>query len=131
MEKIMNSEKLKDNTYYSVLKGIITAIILTLFLFMILGICLANTNLSEEIIKPAIIIISGISILVGTSIGTKNQEKNGIIRGGAIGFLYIFILYFISSILLNDFSMNIYSIIMFLTSFLCGAIGGIIGVNMK
>ena len=64
MEKIMNSEKLKDNTYYSVLKGIITAIILTLFLFMILGICLANTNLSEEIIKPAIIIISGISLAV-------------------------------------------------------------------
>ncbi len=126
MEKI-----LKNSMSYSIIKGIGISIILTLILFMILGICLANTKLSESIIKPAIIVISGVSILAGTSIGTINQEKNGIFRGALIGFLYVFILYIISSILLRDFSLNIYSILMFVVSFICGAIGGIIGVNMK
>ncbi len=131
MEKIMKSENIKKSMSYSIMKGIGIAIIITLVLFIILGICLANTNLSESIVKPAIIIISGVSILAGTSIGTINQEKNGIIRGALIGFLYVFILYLISSILLKDFTLNIYSLIMFIVAFFCGAIGGIVGVNMK
>ena len=126
MEKIF-----KNSMSHSIVKGVGISIILTLALFIILGICLANTKLSEGIIKPAIIIISGISILAGTSIGTINLENKGIFRGAIIGFLYIFILYLISSILLRDFSLNIYSIIMFIVSFLCGAVGGIIGVNIK
>ncbi|MBR3153171.1 MAG: TIGR04086 family membrane protein [Clostridia bacterium] len=131
MEKTINDNNFKGNLLLGALKGFGISIGLTLFLFMILGICLANTSLSEEIIKPAIIIISGISILAGTSIGTRRQEDKGIFKGTLIGFLYIFTLYMISSVLIGDFSLNIYSVIMFVVSSVCGGVGGIIGVNLK
>ncbi|MBR3133152.1 MAG: TIGR04086 family membrane protein [Clostridia bacterium] len=131
MEKVMNENSFKSSLIFSILKGVCFSICLTLFLFMILGVCLANSNLSEGIIKPAIIVISGVSILSGTSIGIRKQENKGIFKGAMIGFLYVFSLYMISSVLLGDFGLNIYSVIMFIVSCACGGVGGIIGVNLK
>lgn len=131
MEKMLNNLENKNSLLFDICKGIIASILITLVLFFILGFCLANTNLSESIINPAIIIISGISILSGTSIGIRKQKNGGIFKGASIGFLYIFILYMFSSILLGNFGLNFYSIIMCVISCICGIVGGIIGVNMK
>ena len=59
-----------------------------------------------------------------------NLRKNGIINGALVGILYIFLIYFLSSIIEKDFSLNTYSIIMLISSIFIGALGGIIGVNM-
>jgi len=48
-----------------------------------------------------------------------------------IGGVYIFILYLISSILSTQFSLNMYSVIMMVIGIIAGAIGGIVGVNLK
>ena len=76
-------------------------------------------------------ILSPYKSLAGSSISIRKQEKGGIIKGLIVGFLYTFILYIISSILMKNFSLNIYSVLMFIVSSICGAVGGIIGVNLK
>ena len=48
-----------------------------------------------------------------------------------VGGIYIFILYMISSILSAQFSLNMYSIFMMVIGIIAGAIGGIVGVNLK
>lgn len=58
-------------------------------------------------------------------------KKNGIINGGVIGFIYILLIYLISSITGVGFSININSIIMIICAVLAGMVGGIIGVNIK
>ena len=76
-------------------------------------------------------IITAISIVIGSSIGSTKIKKNGLINGGIIGGSYILILYVVSSILNWKFSLNIQSIIMIITAVIFGILGGIIGVNKK
>lgn len=111
--------------------GIVISIVLTLVLLFVFSIILAYTNTSEATIVPVIIGITGISILSGSSIATSKIKKKGIVNGMIIGGVYIFILYLISSILSAQFSLNMYSLTMMVIGIVSGAIGGIVGVNLK
>lgn len=113
-----------------IFKGSITAIILTLILLFLFSIILTYTSLNEKFISPVVIIITTISILVGSSISTLKIKKNGLLNGALVGFIYIFTIYIISSITFTGFALNINSIIMIITSILAGMLGGIIGVNL-
>lgn len=113
------------------IKGVLISFIITIILFYILGIILTYTSVPEKIITPAIIIITGVSILIGASVSLIKTGEKGMIKGGLIGIAYFTIIYMLSSILLKNFEINVYSGIMFVSTFICGCIGGIVGVNMK
>ncbi len=78
--------------------------------------------MSESTIAPVIIVISIISILIGSSIGASKIRKNGLIYGGIMGLIYIGSIYIISSITKTGFNVNIYSIVMMILSVLAGMI---------
>ena len=124
-------ENLNVKSVINITKGIIISFIITIILFYILGIILTYTNIPEKIITPAIIVITGISILIGTSISLMKTKEKGLIKGGIIGSIYFLLIYLISSGLLQNFEVNIYSIIMWIATFICGCIGGVVGVNIK
>lgn len=112
-------------------KGIAISFIITIILFYVLGIILSCTTMPEKVINPSIIIITGISILIASSIVTIKVQDKGMIRGGIIGALYFVLIYLVSSLILKNFDVNVYSVVMFVVSFLCGGIGGIVGINIK
>ena len=111
--------------------GIGISIFITSICLFVLSILLTYTNLSENTITPTIIIITGISVLIGSSIGNVKIKKNGIINGAIIGGGYILILYLISSLINVEFTLNFKSIIMIIVGILFGIFGGIMGVNSK
>ena len=78
-------EQTYKDTIKSILKGIAIAMILTVVLMLIFSIVLAYTNVGENTITPVIIIVTGISILVGSSIGNMKIKKNGMLNGGIVG----------------------------------------------
>lgn len=129
MEKVNDSEFKKN--VIRILKGSITAIILTLILLFILALVLTYTSVQENVINPVLIVISGIGVLIGSSISTLRIKKNGMINGCFVGLIYILSIYLISSIIRTGFALNLYSIIMIIICIITGAIGGIIGVNLK
>ena len=94
-------------------------------------IILTYTNISESVITPVIIIISAISILIGSSISTMKIKKNGLVNGLLVGLIYMFFIYIVSSIINTGFALNTNSIIMILSGIVAGIIGGIVGVNIK
>lgn len=112
-------------------RGIAISFIITIILFYILGIILSCTSMPEKIINPGIIIITGVSILIATSVVTIKVQDKGMMRGGTIGAAYFVLIYLVSSLLLKNFDINVYSAIMFVVSFLCGGIGGVVGINLK
>lgn len=124
-----NIQEVKDK---SIIKsgfiGVITSFVITLILIMILSFFLVNTNISENIIGPGIVVITCISIFVGTMTTAK---KNGLLYGSAIGIIYIAFLYILSSIFNGSFGITIGSAILILLSILSGMLGGIAGVNIK
>ena len=128
MEKIQTNE---TKTIKIIAKGIGISLLITVIALIIFAIILTYTNIEENVINPVIMIITAISILIGSSIESTKIKKNGLINGGIIGGSYILILYVVSSILNWKFSLNIQSIIMIITAVIFGILGGIIGVNKK
>ena len=126
-----NYQENKKEVFKNIFKGIGIAMLFTIICLFIFSIILTYTNVSENTILPVIVIITAISILIGSSIGNNKIRKNGIINGGVIGGGYILILYLVSSLLNVKFGLNIQSIIMIVVGIIFGMLGGIIGVNKK
>ena len=121
----------ESNQIINIAKGVGISIISTIVLLLIFSIILTYTNVQEETINPVIIVITAISILIGSSIGNIKIKKNGLLNGAIIGGLYMLLIYLISSILNWNFSLTIQSIIFIAIGVIFGILGGIIGVNKK
>ena len=130
---IKNRERRTDisKNYIYILKGVIISIIFTLVFLFVFSILLTYTNINEKFTNPTIIVITAISILIGSSIGNIKVKKNGLLNGALIGGIYLMIIYIISSIINNNFLITKESIIMIIAGMIFGMIGGIIGVNKK
>ena len=115
----------------SYIKGVVSSFTISIILFYILGIILTSINITEKIITPAILIITGLSILIATSVVMIKNNEKGLLKGGLIGLSYFSILYIVSSISMQNFEINVYSMIMLVITFICGSIGGIVGINIK
>ena len=124
-------ENIGENNIVKILKGSGIAVIISIVLLIGVALLLAYTSIPESIISYAIIIICIISILVGSMLSSIKIKKQGIINGGAVGIIYIEVLYLLSSLIEKDFGLNGYSLAMIAAACLAGCIGGIIGVNLK
>ena len=119
-----------DRNIVRVVKGSIFAILITAIFLLIYAILLTSTNISENTMTAVVMTVSGVSILIGSSISSFKIKKQGIINGALVGLIYITALYLFSSIIFVGFSLNLSSIIMIIVSIFTGMIGGIIGVNL-
>ena len=126
---MVNMQANQDNSIKNILKGVVISLISTVILLIIFSVILTYTNIQENVINPVIMIITAISILIGSSLVNIKIKKNGFINGGIIGAIYIIVIYLISSILNWKFALNVQSIIMIAISIIFGILGGIIGVN--
>lgn len=124
---MLNNKK----SFLSILKGSIIAIIITLVSMFIVSVIFTLTNISEAFIPQIVIAVTSISILIGSIISSINIGKMGILNGALVGFIYLFTIYLLSSIIVCGFSFNIKSLIMIGILLVLGIIGGIIGVNIS
>ena len=122
-------QNIENNFFINIFKGVGIAFIITIVLLLIFSAILTFTNINENVINPVIITATGISILVGSSIGNNKIKKNGLLNGALVGAIYILIIYIISSLLNWRFNLNLQSIIMIAVGMVFGMIGGIIAVN--
>lgn len=123
-------ERISGNFFY-ILKGVLISIIFTLIFLFIFSIILTYTNISESLITPVIIVITAISIFIGSSIGNIKMKRNGLLNGALIGGIYLLSIYLMSGIINQNFSLSTGSIIIIISGMICGMFGGIIGVNKK
>jgi putative membrane protein (TIGR04086 family) len=129
MNNVLNLEKNKNAKI--ILKGFLISIIITLVLLFIYATILVKTSVKETTITPVIMAITGVSILIGSSISCIKTTKNGFINGFGIGIVYFITIYLLSSIIGNSFALNIKGLEIMLLGTFCGGIGGIVGVNIR
>ena len=120
-----------SKNFINIIKGVIISIVFTLIFLFIFSIILTYTTISESFITPTIIIITAISIFIGSSIGNIKMKKNGLFNGALIGGIYLLSIYLLSGIINQNFSLSTQSIIIIISGMICGMFGGIIGVNKK
>lgn len=97
MEKINKMERSKqEQNIIRIVKGSLFAIILTFIFLFIFATILTYSNIPESTITPIVIIITAISILIGSAKSTRKINKNGMINGGMVGYnIYNFFICFI------------------------------------
>lgn len=90
MEKNVSINKINlNNNIVKVIKGSIIAFLISIMLLFIFASLLVYTNIQENTIKPVVIIISIISILVGSSLSSIKIKRKGIVNGALVGTIYI------------------------------------------
>lgn len=115
----------------SLLKGIVISYIITIPTFVIFSLIMTYTDFPEKLISPSVVITTIISILAAASFVTRKTSNKGWLNGSIVGLVYMAVLYIISSIVFNNFAIDRYVISMTLIGVLTGAIGGILGINLK
>ena len=132
LKKINNEERSnKHSNFINVARGSIIAITITLVCLVIFSVILANTEVAESTINPVIILVTAVSIFVGSIMSVSRISKRGIINGGIVGMIYFLAIYILSGIVNSNFSINISGIILIICGILAGMLGGIVGVNIK
>ena len=126
MEKIFN----KKNSI-NIIKGSIVSVIITCILLLVLACILTYTNTSERMIEPAMMIILGMSVIMGSIISTKYIKRNGFLNGALVGIMYVANIYIISSIYTSSITVSGKLINVLLLSIFVGILGGIVGVNIN
>ena len=69
------SKEFESNVFIQILKGVGISLIFTFILLLIFAAILTFTNVSQSTINPVIIVITGISILIGSAIGNIKIKK--------------------------------------------------------
>lgn len=115
----------------AVLKGILSAYVITVPAFMLFALILANTDFPQKLITPAVVTTTIISVLTAGSVSTRGLKNKGWINGSIVGLIYMLVLYLFSSLIFRNFSIDKYVVTMTVIGILTGAIGGIVGINIK
>lgn len=132
VKKMEDITKEKSNSnLIKIIKGSAIAIVLSLMFLTIYAAILSFTSVSETTMVPVVLVLTGISILIGSSMSSISIKKQGIINGGLVGLIYVLFLYIVSSIAGVGFGLNMNAIIMLIVGIITGMIGGVIGVNIK
>ena len=77
----------------NIIKGIIISFITTIIFLLIFSIILTYTNISENFITPTIIVITAISIFIGSTISNSKIQRNGLLNGAIVGGIYLISIY--------------------------------------
>ena len=112
MIKLLDNFVRNENNIKRIFKGTIISILVTMLGLGMFSTLLTYTKISENTIPTVTIIITVISILIGSSLSMNKIKKNGLLNGAIVGLTYILFIYFLSSIIEGNFSLNVYSIIM-------------------
>ena len=127
-----SSIKIPKNAFvFSVAKGALVAVCVSLVLVLLFAFLLKFTNIPESTIKPVNQVIKGISILIGVFVGLRKSKELGLVSGLLIGFIYTIVAFVIFSILGGVFAFDLTFLTDILFGAVMGAICGIIYVNLK
>jgi len=114
-----------------ILKGILTAYIITIIIFLVFAVVITYTDFPESAIPAVVVVTTIISIIIAGSKVASRAKSKGWLNGAIAGILYMTILYIASSLIFNGFTFDRYVIYMFILGLFSGAFGGIIGINLK
>lgn len=120
----------KENYIFDFIKGLIVSILLSLALVVGFALCLKWFNIDEKTILPVTFGIKYVSVIVGSIVGVKGENK-GLLKGGLFGLVYSLLSFVVFSILSNSFIFDLTSLLDVVSAILLGGIVGIIKVNRK
>ena len=124
------TERLSGNIIVNFLKGLIVSMLITFALIIVLAFSLKWLSIDEKYISPINLAIKVLSVLIGSSIAVKGEDK-GLLKGVLFGFLYITIAFLSFSLLANTFMIDLSLLLDLICTCIAGGIVGIFKVNAR
>ena len=115
----------------TIIKGVILSYVITIIVFLVFAFFITYSNFSESTIPAIVIVTTMISLIIGGTKVSKQARSKGWLNGAIVGGTYMIILYVMSCLQANKITFDSYVAYMFILGLLAGAIGGIIGINLK
>ena len=120
-----------NNAILSLTKGTVFSYLLTVIVFIVYGILLAYTEVTEKNIQMVVMITTVVSVLIGGFIASKGVNSKGLLFGMLVGLVYAIIMIMISFCVLPVMKITSKMIMIIILSISAGGIGGIIGINTR
>lgn len=126
---VQNGILLANSEPLVLFKGLLVTVLLSFLLLLFNTLLFYFIPLSEYFVPYFIFGFTLISILAGSIYIGKRVEKKGWLKGGIIGFLYVFILFILGVSFFPGlgFGFNIFTKLFI--GFAFGTIGGVLGIN--
>lgn len=116
---------------FRMLSGIITAGLLSLAMLALLTLAVIKFNMPQAAVTVAVNAIYALGVTICGILTAKRASKGGLLRGAGAGVLYALLLYLIGCALSGHVGFSAAAISGVCAAFICGGIGGVIGINMK
>ncbi|QIB26542.1 TIGR04086 family membrane protein [Caloranaerobacter azorensis] len=127
----INVNEENDNYMVTTFKGVLISIAISIICIIVLAVILTYTSLSENVVPILNSIIMIVSIALGAIYTSVKIKKKGWLNGAIIGLLYFILLILVSYIFIRSYKINSHVIIKGIVAIITGAVGGMIGVNLK
>lgn len=121
----------KFSPFYTLLKGLFVSCIFTFVVFTVYAILLTYTSLQENNVNAVMLITTSVSCTICGFITGRKATKKGILWGALGGLSYIIVMLVISISTVGNFLFSTKMLISICLSLCCGALGGIIGININ
>ncbi len=120
----------EHSRFYYILKGTVTAILITVPIFLLLSVAITLTEFPEEYLSPAVFATVIVSIVVSAFVSTASAKDRGWFNGTLVGLIYMAIAVLLRWWFEGGISFNIDILTTLLTGMLIGSISGMAGLNL-
>ena len=118
--------------FFAVFRGVVTAIFITLAaLLCCAAIMTYSDGLDENAIYIALYITSLAAVFAGSLTAARRVQSRGMLNGIAVGLFYTLIMVFTGFMMTPNYCPGTRTLLTLGISLSSGAIGGILGINLK
>ncbi len=115
----------------AVLKSIIISYAFTFIVFAVFAAVITYTGFSEAHIDKVVVITTALAIIISGMAVSAGARSRGWLNGGLGGVVYMLVLEVLGIVFNEGALYDIGDVLMIALGFVLGAVGGIIGINMK
>jgi putative membrane protein (TIGR04086 family) len=112
------------------LMGLLYSLVIMAAATVVVSLFLKFTSMQEGNMPSAVYIIHSLSLFIGGLVSGRRAGKRGWYYGGMMGILYSVVVVLIG-FLSYDAALTLNTLILLVLSFVMGALGGMIGVNLR
>lgn len=115
----------------AILKGLVSCFALLIIMSLVLGFIFSvNESVSEDAMNRSLMVVNYTAIFIGGIMGARWAQTKGWLHGGLVGLVYMAIVVFIGSRYVSV-AIGLEIMLRIVSGFLTGALGGVLGVNLK
>jgi putative membrane protein (TIGR04086 family) len=120
----------EHSRFYYILKGTVTAILITVPIFLLISVAITLTEFPEEYLSPAVFATVIVSIVVSAFVSTASAKDKGWFNGTLVGLIYMAIAVILRWYFEGGISFSVDILTTLLTGTLIGSISGMAGLNL-